>query len=260
VIASGLPADRSVGVAAPARGGPIADGPVRLRCPHRSFGSTYISLGAEEEQLGEHVVEPSAGAAHDHDPVRLKSGRRVEREGSREGTRPTWMPFDPHVRALEFGEFRGRDRVEVPTATSMRRPSASACPAPLSAATTGASGGSDSAVNVVGAGPPAKTTTVFDASTGTGFVGSHGRSCERNRSWCWVLLLVFDWRDVTEAFVQAGGVVPADVLDDGELELRSGPPDAVGDQLGLEAVDERLGERVVVRVQHFRLKRARGGR
>src|SRR5207245_6441131 len=40
----------------------------------------------------------------------------------------------------------------------------------------------------------------------------------------------------------AGGVVPADVLDDGELELRSGPPDAVGDQLGLEArSEERRG-------------------
>jgi hypothetical protein len=39
-----------------------------------------------------------------------------------------------------------------------------------------------------------------------------------------------------------------DVLDDGELELGAGAPDAVGDQLGLEAVDEALGERVVVGV------------
>jgi len=46
--------------------------------------------------------------------------------------------------------------------------------------------------------------------------------------------------------VQAGGVVPADVFDDGELELAAAAPDAVGDQLGLEAVDERLGEGVVV--------------
>jgi hypothetical protein len=56
-----------------------------------------------------------------------------------------------------------------------------------------------------------------------------------------VLLLVFERWDVAEALVQAGGVVPADVLDDGELELRAGAPDAVGDQLGLEAVDERVG-------------------
>jgi hypothetical protein len=58
------------------------------------------------------------------------------------------------------------------------------------------------------------------------------------------LLLVLDRRDVTEALVEAGGVVPADVLDDGELELAARPPDTVGDQFGLEAVDERLGERV----------------
>jgi hypothetical protein len=61
-------------------------------------------------------------------------------------------------------------------------------------------------------------------------------------------LLVLERRDVAERFVQAGGVVPADVLDYGELELRAGPPNTVGDQLGLEAVDERLGERVVVGV------------
>jgi len=38
--------------------------------------------------------------------------------------------------------------------------------------------------------------------------------------------------------VQAVVIEPADVLDDGELELASGAPDAVGDQLGLEAVDK----------------------
>jgi hypothetical protein len=53
-----------------------------------------------------------------------------------------------------------------------------------------------------------------------------------------VLLLVFEGRDVAEALVQPGGVVPADVLDNRELELRPQPPGAVGDQLGLEAVDE----------------------
>jgi hypothetical protein len=31
---------------------------------------------------------------------------------------------------------------------------------------------------------------------------------------------------------------PADVFDDGELELRAAGLDAVGDQFGLEAVDE----------------------
>ena len=43
-------------------------------------------------------------------------------------------------------------------------------------------------------------------------------------------------------------VEPGDVLDDGELELGPGAPDAVADQLGLEAVDEALGGRVVVGV------------
>jgi hypothetical protein len=45
--------------------------------------------------------------------------------------------------------------------------------------------------------------------------------------------------------VQTSGVVPADVLDDSELELAARPPDTVTDEFGLEAVDERLGERVV---------------
>lgn len=48
--------------------------------------------------------------------------------------------------------------------------------------------------------------------------------------------------------METGGVVPADVLDDGELELRSRAPDAVADQFGLEAVDKALGEGVVVGV------------
>ena len=43
-------------------------------------------------------------------------------------------------------------------------------------------------------------------------------------------------------------VEPGDVFDDGELELCSCLPDAIGDELGLEAVDEALGERVVVGV------------
>jgi hypothetical protein len=47
-----------------------------------------------------------------------------------------------------------------------------------------------------------------------------------------------------EAFV----VEPGDVLDDRELELGDRLPDAVADQFGLEAVDEALGERVVVGV------------
>ena len=76
--------------------------------------------------------------------------------------------------------------------------------------------------------------------TGTDFVGSQHRSDERR---CFsasvlvsfsasVLVLVLGARDVAEALVQAGSVVPADVLDDRELELASGAPDAVCDQLG----------------------------
>jgi hypothetical protein len=53
---------------------------------------------------------------------------------------------------------------------------------------------------------------------------------------------------VFEALVQAVGVEPADVLDDRQLELGAGAPDAVADQLGLEAVDEGFGHRVVVGV------------
>jgi hypothetical protein len=48
--------------------------------------------------------------------------------------------------------------------------------------------------------------------------------------------------------VQAVVVEPGDVLDDGQLELRARTLGAVGDQLGLEGVDEALGHRVVVGV------------
>jgi hypothetical protein len=41
--------------------------------------------------------------------------------------------------------------------------------------------------------------------------------------------------------VDAFVVEPSDVLDEGELELRSRSPDAIADQLRLEAVDEALG-------------------
>ena len=48
------------------------------------------------------------------------------------------------------------------------------------------------------------------------------------------------WRQITQALVQAAVVESAEVLHDGELdgelELRSRTPDAVGDQLGPEAV------------------------
>jgi hypothetical protein len=44
----------------------------------------------------------------------------------------------------------------------------------------------------------------------------------------------------------AGAVVRADVFDDGELELAARAPDAVADKFGLEAVEEGLGEGVVV--------------
>ena len=49
-------------------------------------------------------------------------------------------------------------------------------------------------------------------------------------------LLELDRRDVAERFVQAGVVVPADPFDRGELELGSGAPDPVGDQLGLVGI------------------------
>jgi hypothetical protein len=57
---------------------------------------------------------------------------------------------------------------------------------------------------------------------------------------------VFDldgW-DVAEAFVQAVVVEPVHPLEHRELHLAAGSPDAIADQLGLERVDERLGEGV----------------
>jgi hypothetical protein len=53
------------------------------------------------------------------------------------------------------------------------------------------------------------------------------------------------WRQITQALMQAAVVESAEVLHDGELELRSRTPDAVGDQLGPKAVHEALGQRVV---------------
>ena len=49
---------------------------------------------------------------------------------------------------------------------------------------------------------------------------------------------------VAEGAVEAAGVVPGDVFDDRELELGACPPDPVADQLGLQGVDEALGEGV----------------
>ena len=46
----------------------------------------------------------------------------------------------------------------------------------------------------------------------------------------------------------AAVVEPGDPFDDREFELGAGVPDAVGDQFGLEAVDEALGHGVVVGV------------
>ena len=57
-----------------------------------------------------------------------------------------------------------------------------------------------------------------------------------------------DGRDVADARVKPSLVVPADPPRDLELELIAGLPDPIGDQLGLERIDERLGQRVVIRV------------
>jgi hypothetical protein len=43
--------------------------------------------------------------------------------------------------------------------------------------------------------------------------------------------------------VEAVVVEPADVLCDGELQVTASAAHAIGDQLGLEAVDETLGRR-----------------
>ncbi len=84
-------------------------------------------------------------------------------------------------------------------------------------------------------------------STETGLVGflfSINREALRAYSRCRDLLLL-GWGHASERGVQPFGVEPGDVLDDRELELGAAAPDAVADQLGLEAVDEALGERVV---------------
>jgi hypothetical protein len=85
--------------------------------------------------------------------------------------------------------------------------------------------------------------------TETGFVGFLSSLIERDGLGLGsVEGLELGWWDVAEALVEAVVVEPADVLDDGELELGSGAPDAIGDELGLEAVDEAFGQRVVVGV------------
>jgi hypothetical protein len=43
-------------------------------------------------------------------------------------------------------------------------------------------------------------------------------------------------------------VEPADVLDDSQFDLGLGAPHTIGDELGLEAVDEAFGQRVVIGV------------
>ena len=63
-----------------------------------------------------------------------------------------------------------------------------------------------------------------------------------------VELLELDRRDVADRGVKAVVVEPADPLDDRQLGLLDRAPGAVGDQLGLEGVDERLGQGVVVSV------------
>src|SRR5688572_26721723 len=71
------------------------------------------------------------------------------------------------------------------------------------------------------------------------------RSVARSRRLWGVALLELDGCDVAERLVRPVVVEPADVLDDGELELAAAAPDAVGDQLGLEGIDEALGHGVV---------------
>lgn len=44
--------------------------------------------------------------------------------------------------------------------------------------------------------------------------------------------------------MQAGVVEPGDVADDRDLEVAAAGPGSVGDELGLEGVDEALGGRV----------------
>jgi hypothetical protein len=71
-----------------------------------------------------------------------------------------------------------------------------------------------------------------------------------------LMSFVLGRRDASERCVQALVVEPGDVLNDGELELRSRSPDAIADEFGLEAVDEALGSRVVVGVTDCADRRA----
>jgi hypothetical protein len=57
-----------------------------------------------------------------------------------------------------------------------------------------------------------------------------------------MLLLVIVRPVVAEAFVQAGGVVPADVLDDGELELAASAPTRSAIRSVLRGGGQRLRE------------------
>jgi hypothetical protein len=83
--------------------------------------------------------------------------------------------------------------------------------------------------------------------TETGLVGSFG-DCGLSRWLGFRSVEFFDlaWWPVAQVFMQAVLVEPADVLDDRELELAACLPDAVGDELGLEAVDEALSHRIIV--------------
>jgi hypothetical protein len=51
---------------------------------------------------------------------------------------------------------------------------------------------------------------------------------------------------VVEVFVDSFVVEPGDVSDDRDLELAATRPGSVGNQLGLEGVDEALSGRVVL--------------
>lgn len=55
-------------------------------------------------------------------------------------------------------------------------------------------------------------------------------------------------RDVADRGVQAAVVEPAHPLDDRQLCLGDRAPGSFGDQLGLEGVDEALGQGVVIRI------------
>jgi hypothetical protein len=55
-----------------------------------------------------------------------------------------------------------------------------------------------------------------------------------------MVLFELGWGNASERSAEPLGVEPRDVLDGGELELCAGAPDAVTDQLRLEAVDEAL--------------------